>query len=854
MSAWQVVEEAVIESRFEALHAGAMTPLIGRDEEFELLLRRWRQAKQGEGQLVLISGEPGIGKSRLIAALEEHLRGEPYESLRYFCSPYHQDSALYPIVARWEQDLKFARGDTPRERLRLIETTLSETEPSPEDVPLIADLLSVPVDDRYPTLDFNPQRKKEKLFEALLRVLKGRASRQPLLMLFEDAHWADASSLELLDKAVGMLTSLPILLVVSLRPEFQPPWVGLAVASLIPLRRLTQKQAAQLAERTVLERKLSATLLERIVTQADGVPLFIEELTKAVLEGAGQLVDDEAPLEVPATLQASLIARLDRLPAAKQVAQIGAVIGREFTHVLLAAVATIPEAQLTHGIETLVASGLAFRRGTAEDADYMFKHALVRDAAYSTLLRSQRQELHARIGTTLEGHFPETAETQPELLAHHFSQAGMLDPAIEYWRRAGLRSVGRSAHSEAGAQFTSAINLLGKLPASEQRDSRELDLTLELAVPLIAIEGFGALRVEECAIRAKELADKLHGSPSRFAARRLVWNSCLMRQPVPKTVALARDLIELADNDESPAKRAIANRALAYSLLIAGDFREAVEIFARGAALADTIPEREFAVYGEHPSIVCRAYGGHAKMVTGFPASGAQLVEDAIALARRSENAHSLAWALAVAAHICQINHESAATLRFASEAIEMAREHHLPQWLALGERCMGWAMHRRGNFDAGLDLQRQGVRRWIDTGAKLHMTHCEAQLVDSLLRQGQIVEARIHLDAARVHRAAYGEDYLAAELDRLEGLLLREEQAPLQVVEEHFARSLETARRQGARLFELRTATTFARVLGENGHRRRAVDLLAPVHGWFTEGFDTTDLMAAKALLDELG
>jgi class 3 adenylate cyclase len=851
--AWQVVGEAAVESRFEAMHAGLMMPLIGRDEELELLLRRWWQAKEGEGQLALLSGEPGIGKSRLIAALEEVLRLEPHENLRYFCSPHHQDSALYPIVMRWEQDLRFVRGDTPQERLHKLEAAVNSVGMSLEDIALIADLLSLPVDDRYPTFDLNPERKKAKIFEALLRVLANRSRRQPVLMLFEDAHWADASTLELLDQVIGLLADLPILLIVSFRPEFEPPWVGLAVASSITLRRLTQKQAAQLAGRIAVESVLSPALLKRIVTQTDGVPLFIEELTKAVLEDAVHSDGSAAALEVPASLQASLTARLDRLPVAKQVAQIGAVIGRDFVHSLLIAAAKLPDAQLAHGIDTLVASGLAFRRGMPPDSVYTFKHALVRDAVYNTLLRSQRQELHARVAQALEEGFPEIVDAQPELLAHHFGQAGLLDRAIDFWRRAGLRNVGLSAHSEAGAHFRSALDLLEKTPPSEQRNAQELDLTLNLAVPLIAVYGFGASRVEECALRAMELSDGLHASPSRFAARRLAWNSCLMRQPLLKTVAFARDLARLADEDRSQARIAVAHRSLGYSQLIAGEFAEAGENLARGAALADTIGDREFAVYGEHPSMVCRAYAGQAKILAGFPDSGLRLIEEAVAFARHRDNAHSLAWALGVAAHVLRLNREVEATVNFASEAIDTAREHHWPQWLALGERSLGWAMHQRGNFDAGLNLQLQGVRRWKDTGAMLHTTDCELHLVESFLREGRTAEARAHLDAARAHCAIYGEAYLAAEIDRWEGLLLQCEQAVPEIVEEYLVKSLNTARRQGTHMLELRTATTFARVLTDKGERGRAVDLLAPVYSWFTEGFGTTDLKEAKALLDEL-
>jgi class 3 adenylate cyclase len=851
--AWQVIEQAEVESRFEALHTGPMTPLIGRDEELELLLRRWRQAKAGEGQLVLLCGEPGIGKSRLIAALEERLQGEVHESLRYFCSPHHQDSALYPVIARWERDLTFVRTDTPQQRFDKLETMLNRVGTSAEDIALIADFLSLPAADRYPALVYSSQRKKEETFAALIRQLTTRARRQPLLMLFEDAHWADASSLELLDQVVGLLTNLPVLLVISFRPEFQPPWSGLAVASSVTLKRLTQQQSAQLATWIVVEQSLPPQLLERIVTQTDGVPLFIEELTKAVLEDAGHRDSQAASVTVPTTLQASLVARFDRLPAAKQVAQIGAVIGREFGHALLAAVAISPEAQLSHGLETLVASGLAFRRGLPPDAVYTFKHALVRDAAYSTLLRSQRQELHARIGRVLQEKFPDITGSQPELLAHHLTQAGLADQAIEWWRRAGLRSVARSAHAEATAHFECALDLLGKLPANEQRDARELDLTLDLAVPLIAVHGFGAREVEQCALKAKDLSDRLPGGSSRFAARRLAWNSCLMRQPVPRAVALAQNLVQLADEDRTAAELAVAHRALGYSLLVAGELRAADEILARGVALADTIPDREFAVYGEHPSMVCRAYGGQAKITAGRVTSGAQLVEEAVACARRDGNAHSLAWALGVAAHVFQNHHEPAVTLRFASEAMDVAQEHRLPQWLALAERCRGWAMHRLGASQAGMDLAQQGINRWKAIGAMLHTTNSEVILAEIFLRESQTEAARLHLDTARAHQLSYGENYLAAEIDRLEGLLRHHERNAIEVIEGCFSESLNTARRQGARLLELRTATTFARVLAERNERHRAVDLLAPVYSVFTEGFDTVDVKDAKTLLDEL-
>jgi len=860
--AWQVLHPSVVASRFEALRTAELSPLVGRDEEIELLLRRWRRAKEGDGQLALISGEAGIGKSRLAAALQERLQGEPHMRLSYSCSPYHRDSALYPFITQLERAAGFAREDAAATRLDKLEHVLAQADPTPSDtVALLADLLGLPAEQRHPSLPEDPKRRRELTLLTLVDQLEGLARRHPVLLLFEDAHWADSTSLELLDRIVECLPHLPVLLVMTCRPEYASPWLGRPQVTTLALDRLGGRETVALVNGVARGKRLPAEILERIIERTDGIPLFIEELTKSLIEGG--LLREEAegyvlsrplpPLAIPSSLQASLMARLDRLAPIKEVAQIGAAIGREFSYELLAAVGRRTGRQLRDALDQLTAAGLVFSRGTPPQASFMFKHVLVQDAAYSTMLRSQRQELHARIGKVLEDQFPEIVDNQPEILAHHFTQAGLVDPAIEFWRRAGVRSIERSAHSEAAGHFESALDLLGELPPSRQRDERDLDLTLALAVPLIAVYGFGSLRVEERALRAKELSDKLRHSPRRFAAQRVAWNSCLMRQPVPKTVTLARELVELAEGDDDLAKLAVAQRALGYSLFVAGKFREAVELLDRGIALADTLSDREFEVYGEHPGMVCRIYVGQAKLLMGFPETGARLIDAAIAHARHKKNAHSLAWALAVAAHSFVTQHEAQATVRFASEAIDTAREHRLPQWLALGERCKGWAIHQLGDFAAGLDLQKKGVRRWYDTGAMLHTTQCEVYLAESFLREGRAAPARAHLDRARAHRASYGEEYLAAEIDRLEALLLQYEQAPAEIVEEYLVNSLTTARQQGAGLLALRAATTLARVLAERNERHMAVDLLAPIYGWFTEGFDTVDLKEAKALLDEL-
>jgi predicted ATPase len=506
--AWRVLRKTEAVSRSEVVYANAFTPLVGRDEELDLLLRRWQESMAGEGRVVLLSGEAGIGKSRLLAALEKQLTSEPHDSLHYFCSPHHQDSPLYPIIARLEREAGFIRGDTAADRWAKLEAILTPTAPSPEDLALFAALLSIPTDKRYPALELSPQQRKRRTITALLRRLSDLAQRGPVLLLFEDAHWADPSSVELLDAVIELVPHLPVLLVVSFRPEFEAPWFGRRRVSLMALSRLDRRDATTLAAGVVKDQVLSSPLLDRIVMQSDGVPLFIEELSKAVLE-ASEPDAAGVTLAIPETLQASLMARLDRLPAAKAVAQIGSVIGREFPHTLLAAVAGLEEVQLAEGLNELAAAGLLFRRGVPPEAEYTFKHALVQDVAYGTLLRSRRQQLHGRIAATLKDEFPEIGATQPALLAQHCSEAGLAEQAADYWLKAGRQALTRSAMTEAVAQLQKGVNVLGGLPDTSWRRQQELDLLIALGPALMWTKGHSAAYVGETLARARTLAEQL---------------------------------------------------------------------------------------------------------------------------------------------------------------------------------------------------------------------------------------------------------------------------------------------------------------------------------------------------------
>ena len=486
--AWAALRASSAEGHFEALHATDLTALVGREEELELLLRRWSRAKTGEGQVVLLSGEGGIGKSRLTAALLEHLATEPHTRLRYFCSPQHTDSALYPIIGQMERAAGLGYDDKPQAKLDKLDAVLAKTSTSPEDAALFAEMLSLPNDGRYPALALSPEQRRQRTLEALTAQVAGLASRQPVLMIFEDAHWTDPTSLEAFGWTVDRIKTLPVLLIVTFRPEFNPPWVGQSRVTSVTLNRLGEREAAAIIARLVGNKDLPADVMAEIVERTDGIPLFVEEMTKAVLEAEGEgearrtvAAVPSPALAVPASLHASLMARLDRLGPAKELAQIGAVVGREFSHALLAAVARKPEAELSAALERLIGAGLLSRQGVPPHAAYLFKHALVQDAAYGMLLREPRRALHARIAETLEGRFADIAETQPELLARHCTEAGLIEKAAGLWSKAGQRSLARSALVEGAEQLKRALDQTATLPATPALRREEIKLRVAFA-------------------------------------------------------------------------------------------------------------------------------------------------------------------------------------------------------------------------------------------------------------------------------------------------------------------------------------------------------------------------------------
>ena len=862
--AFAVVRSSFVESRFEAMHAGGLTALVGREEELELLLRRWARAKAGEGRVVLLSGEAGIGKSRLSAALMEEIAAEPHTRLRYFCSPQHTDSALYPIIGQFERAALLVHSDTPQAKLDKLDALLAQTSTSRQDAALLAEMLSLPNDGRYPALEPVPEQRRQKMLAALGVQLEALARSSPVLMIVEDAHWGDPTSLEVFGRAVDRIASLRVLLIVTFRPEFDAPWVGQPHVTMLTINRLAERDIGTMIDRVVGNTLLPANIRKDIVERTDGVPLFAEEMTKAVLEAGSEIEAMQTAaavpspaLAVPASLHASLMARLDRLGPAKELAQIGAAIGREFSQVLLAAVLRKSEPELVSALDRLMQAGLLFRNGIPPNATYLFKHALVQDTAYGTLLRDRRHALHARIARALEETFPDIAATQPEVLAHHFTEADLAENAVAYWQAAGQRAAERSAHAESLAHLYKGLALVRRVADPAERARRELALQLVLAPVLIATKSYSAPEVEQAYLRARDLCQQEGDVAQLFAVNWGLWLIYQQRCEFKAARGLLDGLFAVARQSADPALLLQAHHAAWTTLLHLPELTACRTHLEAGLALYRPDAHRAHTfLYGGHDAAVCNRYTAAATLwPLGFPEQALATAREAVSMARELSHPFSLVLALVFAAMIYQHRREAEPAQEHAETAIAVCAEYGIaPHLAAAGSILRGWAIAVRGQAVEGIAEICGGLAAVEPTGVRIRRPYYLALLAEASAWAGEIEQGLTALvEAARIVEET-GERRWEAEIYRLTGeLTLARRGGDRTEAEGWFQRALDVAGCQNAKCLELRAAISLARLWRDRGKRREARELLAPVYGWFTEGFGTPDLKQAKAMLDEL-
>ncbi|MCZ6860794.1 MAG: AAA family ATPase [Alphaproteobacteria bacterium] len=850
--AWAITGEVVAESRFEAAHGARLTRLVGREAELRLLLDRWELAAGGEGQAMLIAGEAGIGKSRLMQGLRDSVRDSVHIPIRYQCSPYHTNSALYPTIEQLERACGFAPDDAGEKKLDKLEALLREAgDDLASDVPLFAGLLSLPYEARHGALALAPQQIKERLLEALLTHLLRLAERSPVLFLFEDAHWIDPTSQELLERIIGRLQEARVLLIITHRPEWHSPFGGHNHVTSLQLNRLGKAQGAEIV-RTIAGDFLADNVVERIVQRTDGVPLFVEELTKTLVEGG--LTLDET--EIPASLQASLMERLDRLGAVKEIAQIGAVIGREVSYALLANVVDNSDADLTAALDRLVQSELMFRRGEASDAVYSFKHALVRDTAYDSLLFASRREWHRRVGEALERDFPSILKGEPEVVAHHWLEAGIPDRAIPLFLRAGRSASERSANKEAVAHLGKALELHDAMPREDQGKEQELEILVALGPALMVVEGFGHPQVGRTWDRAYEACDQARANDSLYL---IVWNLWLHHQTagnLERAAELSSEVIRLTEVDASEEHRLEAHHAVWTTALTRGQLALTRSHCESGVALY--APERHHVYtysYGSHDPGVCgHSYAGFAFSMLGLLDQALSHGRQAIALAESVGHGPSITIAKTFFSYQCYLRRDPKAALEAAEEAIEAAERFGPAHFRPVAQIGLGWAKVALGQGRDGLVEAEAAVAFYKATGATLRMPGFMSALAEIHLALGDTAKALSSVDDALRLIEGNVETTYRADMTRLKAeILLAHSGNNGEAAEALFNEAMDIAQQQEALLFELRSAAGLARHWRNQDRTAEAHDLLSPIYSRFTEGYGMPDLKDAKALLDEL-
>lgn len=864
---WRVLGERPGQSRFAATRVStARTPLVGREEEIELFKRRWEQARTGSGQVVVLAGEPGIGKSRLSETVRERLTGGTFLYIGYYCSPHHRESVLYPVIQQLERAAGYGSEDPPAAKLEKLEALLAQTaDDLSAAVPLIADLLSIPTRNLYPPLNLTPQRQKERTLETLEAQLVGLARQQRILMIFEDLQWSDPTTREFLGRLIERVQTLPVLLIVTHRPGTAIPWTGEPQVTSLVLKRLLRSESEALAATLTGKVSLPTEVLAQIVEKADGVPLFIEELTRNVLEvglpdkrGEHYTPDRLAQtrISVPNTLHDLLLARFARLGPAKAVAQEAAVIGRHFSYKLLAATSTLNGQGLQDALARLVDAGLVYSRGTPPHATYSFKHALIRDAAYDSLLRADRAVLHERIAKELEERYPETAEVEPEVLARHFVGAGLDAQAAFYSQKAGELAMRRWAHREAIAYFERALKSLKTLPHSAERSAQELALQLLLGQAWMLTAGYTAPEVEAAYARARDLCDETDDPYQLFFVLLGMWQLYIARQDLAPASEIAEQLLPLAlsqHNQDFAIEAHVAQLVTAYTL---GAFETTLAHANEAIALDDPDAQHgRIQSFGYDGRVIALTGAAWALWILGYPEQALHRVEEALATARSLAHPYTQTMALYSSAWLHLFCRDARVARELSEQSIALSIEHGFPWPRAYAAPVAGWAQAEEGSAAEGIETAREGLAALEQMGHSLWRPHQQGLLASAYARAGRIDEALTVIGQALDMVTRTGEQENASELNRLKGELTLRRAAPGAALEaeECFKWAIQIARHQNAKSWELRAATSLARLWHSQQRQTEARELLLPVYEWFTEGLETPDLQAARELLETL-
>ena len=830
--------------------ARALTPLVGREEELDLLLRRWERAAKGEGQFVQIVGEPGIGKSRLVEEFRLKLGETPHTWAEFSSSQLLQNTPLHPI-AEWGRQ-RFGADEPAARRLADLENTLRLIGlDAAEYAPLLAPLVEIPLPEER-AAKLAPEELRRRQLTALIAWYLAGARTQPAVLAFEDLHWADPTSLDLIQALAERGRTAPLFIIATARPEFRPPWSLRSHHSVISLRPLDRADVAQMVGELAARHALSQEVIEGVSERTGGVPLFVEEVARLLLEH-GEAGGLQA---IPPTLQQSLAARLDRLGEAREVAQISAVLGRDFTYALLQAVGGVDDPALQSALDRLADADVLIAEGAGSEANYRFKHALVKDAAYQSLLKSRRQQLHARVAQVFEDRFPVVVETQPELLAYHLTEAGLDARAADAWARAGRAALGRSAMREAANSLSRAVGLLRGMPSSPERQRLELELLGALGVALTNTLGPASPEAQAAHERADQLSQELGDRKARFRARWNLWRVYNVRAEFDSAVAVGDALLAEAQADGDADHEVQARHALWSSRIYRGDLEAGFHHVDRALALYEIGRHGKQALtFGGHDARECGlTQSSNALFLLGYPeralARNAEGVAHALALGQPQVVAHAHNWG----SLLLQLAGEFEELDRRITLLARLADEHGLAIYYPEARILAAWRAVREERDDRAAEEMRNFLDRRAAMGTVFVHTYFLMLLADAWLRLGRSDEAQAVLEEGLARASATGEHFCTAELHRLSAraCLARDARAN-RVAEAALDAALAAARHQSSRIFELRAACDLSRLWADRGERRNAHDLLAPVYGWFTEGFHTADLKDAKALLEEL-